>query len=91
MAAGDDQIADVIILGGGCAGLALARELANRQFGGEVIIFEPRREYTDDRSWCFWADPGHPDTRLARHRWRRWESSVRCGPGLVRLAGEIHY
>ncbi len=46
---------DLLILGGGCAGLSLASRLA--EFGKDapkVLIIEQRESYTNDRTWCFW-------------------------------------
>jgi lycopene beta-cyclase len=63
--------ADVIILGGGCAGLGLACNLS--QYGGRAprtVILEQRNEYRNDRTWCFWGDDAAPYARLAGHQWR---------------------
>jgi lycopene beta-cyclase len=63
--------ADVIILGGGCAGLGLACNLS--QYGGRAprtVILEQRNEYRNDRTWCFWGDAAAPYARLAGHQWR---------------------
>lgn len=63
--------ADVIILGGGCAGLGLACNLS--QYGGRAprtIILEQRNEYRNDRTWCFWGDDAAPYARFAGHQWR---------------------
>jgi lycopene beta-cyclase len=74
---------DLLILGGGCAGLSLARRLASL---GErcpaVEVIERRSHYVNDRSWCFWARP----TDTATQRWRsfrvHWGSaSVECHCG----------
>jgi lycopene beta-cyclase len=64
--------ADGIILGGGCAGLALAMALADRGDRRRVIIVEPRTDYSDDRSWCFWAPPRHPWSHRVTRQWPRW-------------------
>ena len=63
---------DLAILGGGCAGLSLARELALRQVQSRVIVFEPRKIYNDDRSWCFWSTPEHRYSSLVSHTWPQW-------------------
>jgi lycopene beta-cyclase len=63
---------DLAIIGGGCAGLSLARELAQRQTPQSVIIFEPRTHYQDDRSWCFWAPRQHALSHLVSHTWTGW-------------------
>lgn len=71
---------DLLILGGGCAGLSLAMRLAAADYRGRVGIVEPRSNYQDDRSWCFWAsDDGrgsHLSARgLVSRRWRQWRFS----------------
>ncbi|MFP4208012.1 MAG: lycopene cyclase family protein [Wenzhouxiangella sp.] len=68
---------DLLILGGGCAGLSLAMRLAEAGYRGKVGIVEPRTHYHDDRSWCFWARDDGRDTHvslrgLASRRWRQW-------------------
>ena len=63
---------DLAIIGGGCAGLSLARELAARQTLDSVVILEPRLQYQDDRSWCFWLTPHHALAHLVSHTWSSW-------------------
>lgn len=63
---------DLAIIGGGCAGLSLARELAKRQIAQSVMIIEPRTHYQDDRSWCFWAPRQHALSHLVSHTWTAW-------------------
>ena len=62
---------DVLILGGGCAGLSLAWRLAALgTHCPKVMILEKRSTYVNDRTWCFWDNN---DTRLAgllTHQWR---------------------
>jgi lycopene beta-cyclase len=63
--------ADVLILGGGCAGLGLASHLS--RYGSHAprtLILEQRNEYRNDRTWCFWGDDAAPHARLAGHQWR---------------------
>jgi lycopene beta-cyclase len=49
--------ADIIILGGGCAGLSLAMRLAELgELAPHTIILEARQQYTNDRTWCFWEN-----------------------------------
>ena len=67
---------DLCIIGGGCAGLSLARYLAQDQSSNcRVVVLEPRNSYQNDRSWCFWS-AGAPDlSPMASHRWERWAVS----------------
>ena len=61
---------DVLILGGGCAGLSLAWRLA--ELGANcpsVLILEKRNTYVNDRTWCFWDDN---DTRMAGLLAQQW-------------------
>ena len=60
----------LLILGGGCAGLSLAMQLAalGRDCPRTVII-EPRTVYANDRTWCFWGDADAPLADLACHQW----------------------
>lgn len=61
---------DILILGGGCAGLSLAMRLAAH--GADcprVAVVESRAHYANDRTWCFWDD-GSADLRdLVQQRW----------------------
>ncbi len=66
---------DIVILGGGCAGLALARELALRPGPLRTLVIEPRLDYHEDRTWSFWA-PTLPELPLSsRAQWSSWEIS----------------
>ncbi len=64
---------DLIILGGGCAGLSLATRLS-RQGGStpRTLVLERRPQYENDRTWCFWELPGSEATDLVEHRWNRF-------------------
>lgn len=62
---------DVIILGGGCAGLSLGMRLAKSGADSpRTLILERRNEYTNDRTWCFWDDGSSPMCHLASHKWQ---------------------
>lgn len=65
---------DLLILGGGCAGLSLAANLVNQNLNKNLattsaLILEQRTEYTNDRTWCFWGDASLPYAELATHQW----------------------
>lgn len=81
---------DVAIIGGGCSGLSLVRELGEQGFAGTVAVLEPRGHYEDDRSWCFWAGDDHPLMGWVSHSWPQWlfgvapqAASPRCSPGFA--------
>jgi lycopene beta-cyclase len=65
-----DKHYDLIILGGGCAGLSLALRLAElREQAPKTLIIEQRPAYSNDRTWCFW-DEGNPALKdWADHTW----------------------
>ena len=65
---------DLIILGGGCAGLSLAMRLsAQGKHCPRVLILERRECYVNDRTWCFW-DTEHTFLKeLTLKRWHKIE------------------
>lgn len=73
--------ADLLIIGGGCAGLSLAMRLTER--GPRTIVLEAREKYVDDRTWCFWDDGSAPLHSLVSHSWPA--VTVRAGPIASRL------
>ncbi|KAF3996893.1 lycopene cyclase family protein [Glaciimonas immobilis] len=61
---------DLIILGGGCAGLSLALHLAALgEHCPRTLIIEARHAYANDRTWCFWGEPAAPLRHLVQQRW----------------------
>ena len=70
---------DLAIIGGGCAGLSLARDIAQQTEGRpdrrQVIVFEPRTHYENDRTWCYWSLKGDADNPLVNRRWQAWKFS----------------
>ncbi len=76
---------DLVVLGGGCAGLSLAQRLA--ELPGrcrQVMVLESRLAYTNDRSWCFWRLGPHRYDTLVRRSWSR--VAVRAGSQAVHVA-----
>jgi len=51
--------ADLVILGGGCAGLSLAVALIAQAPQLSFAVVEPRVRYGDDRTWCGWRTEPH--------------------------------
>ena len=63
---------DLLILGGGAAGLSLARRLAEQgTTAPRTLVLESRVDYADDRTWCFWMHPTAQLTHLVRRRWAK--------------------
>lgn len=86
---------ELVILGGGCAGLSLARQLAILEKRGHAIpettILEPREDYVHDRTWCFWQPAHAPvDTRITCE-WDRWSFSESGGNRIFHEGGEWRY
>lgn len=71
--------ADLVILGGGLAGLTLAARLARERSGLRVVVLEPRTAYQDDRSWCFWRPEEHDLSHLVSRSWKTWTFSDAAG------------
>lgn len=71
--------ADVVVLGGGLAGLSLAARLARAKDSPRVLVVEPRTAYLDDRSWCFWRPERHDQSHLVSRRWPTWTFSDPTG------------
>lgn len=59
----------LLIIGGGCAGLSLARRLAESSVSCPTIVIEPRTEYVDDRTWCFWGSQKQGIGDMPLHAW----------------------
>lgn len=59
----------LLIIGGGCAGLSLARRLAESSASCPTIVIEPRTHYVDDRTWCFWGNQKQGIGDLPLHSW----------------------
>lgn len=67
---------ELIILGGGCAGLSLGAALAEAEVGPRTLILEPRPRYQNDRTWGYWAGAelnAGPFSAAEAKRWHSWE------------------
>lgn len=65
--------ADIVIVGGGLAGLSLACHLLQQGIGARrLLVLEARNQYTHDRYWCSWADTQHPFANCVEAEWQRW-------------------
>lgn len=74
---------DLVILGGGCAGLSLATELAH--LGGaspHALVLESRQTYSHDRTWCYFKDGEAASRNDVQHAWQ----SMRVASGAGSIA-----
>jgi lycopene beta-cyclase len=72
-----DKLWDIVIVGGGLGGLALAAELAAPEFAAvSVLVLEKRSQYVRDRTWSYWASAAHRYSHLERHQWSQWGVSL---------------
>lgn len=63
---------DIAIVGGGLAGLSLAVQLVEHSVPARITVIDPRDDYSDDRTWCFWDVMAHPFRDAVSHRWPAW-------------------
>lgn len=64
---------DIAIIGGGLAGLSLAAELSASQFNHlQIIVIEPRAEYTRDKTWSYWRQAQHDYSHCEAKTWQNW-------------------
>jgi lycopene beta-cyclase len=81
---------DIVIAGGGLAGLAMAVELSRPAFAHlRVLLVEQRSHYVRDRTWSFWAPPTHAHAHLERAAWRQWR--VAHGPAQALCSGGMAF
>lgn len=72
------ETVDVAVIGAGLAGLSFVAWLEQRcRRQGirppTVRLVDPRLEYTNDRSWCFWEGAPHPFADAVARRWDSWQ------------------
>jgi lycopene beta-cyclase len=63
---------ELIILGGGCAGLSLAARLLQQRPEMALTVVEPRTRYEEDRTWCGWRIAPHFFSDCAVAQWHNW-------------------
>ena len=59
------------ILGGGASGLLLAYAMSRDPFFDDknILIIDKERKTTNDRTWCFWEEPGGEFDHLLYKKW----------------------
>jgi lycopene beta-cyclase len=83
--------ADIIVIGGGCAGLSLATRLADMGGGApRTLILEPRTAYSNDRTWSGWRTAPHRFSACVQASWSRWAVATQ-GHGVVRGQAAMPY
>jgi len=63
---------ELIILGGGCAGLSLAARLVQQNPKIALTVVEPRSHYEEDRTWCGWRIAPHFFSDCVVGQWNQW-------------------
>jgi len=63
---------ELIILGGGCAGLSLAARLVQQKPNIALTVVEPRAHYEEDRTWCGWRIAPHFFSDCVVSHWDKW-------------------
>lgn len=64
------EFADLVVLGGGCAGLSLATRLASSGNNKlKVVVLESRSSYEHDRAWCMFGDATTAGRADVQHTW----------------------
>lgn len=86
----DPKRGDLLIVGGGCAGLSLAVHLVEAGIQRRITIIEGRESYRRDRTWCYFAMEPHPFEAAVTHRWSHVEVCAQ-GKRLRRHCGSHPY
>ena len=81
---------DVLVIGGGAAGLSLGRRMALANSGRRMLILDDRGDYSDDRTWSFWSNASHDMRHLGRHEWREWRFDNGASPHDHGVAGQTY-
>lgn len=69
-----DNRFNLVILGGGCAGLSLAMRLADAgATAPSTLILEKNAHYSNDRTWCFWDEENPLLKNWVDHVWTSFE------------------
>ena len=64
---------DIVISGGGCAGLSLAWHLYRHGPADKrILLIDPETRDRNPRTWCYWNPDAVPFHHLRRHSWKRF-------------------
>lgn len=75
----DPPPTSTVVLGGGCAGLALAVAVADRDPSADLTVLEARRGDADARTWCYWDVGAALLPEAVSASWSRWEIRTPTG------------
>lgn len=86
--------ADLIVLGAGCAGLSIARELALAGLASskipKVLLLESEAATSIRKTWCYWEKNTQTDNPMVSNRWPVWSFSSEAG-GCTHRSRDWHY
>jgi len=77
---------DIVFAGAGLAGLSLAARLAALPDPPRILLVDPRRDETRDRTWCHWQLHKTIFDDAITHRWHSW--IVANGPSFARATSK---
>lgn len=77
------QERQLIILGGGCAGLSLAARLVQQDPHIALTVVEPRTRYKEDRTWCGWSLAPHFFSDCVLAQWSQWRIATPRGAQIL--------
>ena len=78
-AAAHEPRTSTVVLGGGCAGLALAVAVAEHHPDAALTVLEARRGGSDARTWCSWDVGAALLPEAVSASWSRWEIRTSAG------------
>jgi lycopene beta-cyclase len=75
---------DIIIAGGGCAGLSLAYQLMHSPLRDRTILIIDRDDKDqNDRTWAFWTDRPTPFQPVVNREWQRLRFVTESGEAMI--------
>lgn len=85
-----NNLYDLVILGGGCAGLSLATQLVKSDSLLTVLVLEGRQSYAQDRTWCYFKNVDAVSRTDAYHTWPTMRVASNDGQVFINC-GKAHY
>ena len=64
------NILDFVILGGGCSALSFINQVIKKNITNySFTVIEKQKKYSDDKSWCFWANNTDKNKNIIETSW----------------------